>query len=183
LKYEEKVLQEIIKETGGEDLPKTNKIYQNVDNNRRGEWFRCGASGRSMRGTGTHAALMISYDSLDEAKRVEEILMPIKQKYIDQFQTNDFSDWISSYDFSWHADIEGSIFNEPTKEDIEKAIEMLMDGIKSSLEVRIYNVIQSSPTHSILGPVYGNYHHLLKKIKKCLDPKNISNPPNPIPID
>ena len=51
------------------------------------------------------------------------------------------------------------------------------------MEDKTYSVLQISDTHPVLGPVYGNYHELLKKIKKVLDPANVANPPNPIRVD
>ena len=62
-------------------------------------------------------------------------------------------------------------------------MELAIAGLKASLQDKTYTVLQISDTHPVLGPVYGNYHELLKKIKKALDPANLANPPNPIQVD
>jgi hypothetical protein len=72
---------------------------------------------------------------------------------------------------------------EQTEDSMKKTIEIATRGVQSALENKVHTVIQLAPTHPAVGPVYGNYHLLLKEIKKVLDPNNISNPPNPISIE
>jgi hypothetical protein len=66
---------------------------------------------------------------------------------------------------------------------MKKALDLAIAGLKASMEDKTYSVLQIPDTHPVLGPVYGNYHELLKKIKKVLDPENVANPPNPIRVD
>jgi len=66
---------------------------------------------------------------------------------------------------------------------MKKAMELAIAGLKASIQDKTYTVLQIADTHAVLGPVYGNYHELLKKIKKALDPLNVANPPNPIQVD
>ena len=70
-----------------------------------------------------------------------------------------------------------------TEEDVKKASELTILGVKAAIENKFYYTLQVAPINLILGPVYGNYHLLLQKIKKVLDPENVSNPPNPIPVE
>ncbi len=65
---------------------------------------------------------------------------------------------------------------------VDWGMELAMRGLEASLEDKTYNVLQIAETNPVLGPAYGNYHELLKKIKEALDPQNIANPPNPIQV-
>jgi len=180
LEYEEKVLQEIIWETGGEDIPENDRLYQTIDG---AEWLRCGVAPRVMRFTGTHYFIMIGYDSLDHSYKMANLADELRKYSLPDFVDVDDCDWICAYDFAWHADAECAIAPELTEEDMTKAVEAAIAGIKASIDEKLYCVVQDAATHPILGLVYGNYHQLLKKIKKALDPKNIANPPHPISVE
>ncbi len=181
LEYEEKALQHIIKETGGEDIPRTDKLYKMIDPGCVGEWFQCGGSGRVMRPAGTHMIAMVALDSIDHSMKISRRADEIRKDF--NFLDDDENDWICTYEFGWQGDAECLIYPEVTEHDMAKAMELAISGLKASIEDKTYTVLQLAETNPILGPVYGNYHELLKKIKKTLDPNNISNPPNPIKVD
>jgi hypothetical protein len=181
LGYEEKVLQQIIKKTGGEDIPKSDRLYKMVDPAWIGEWFQCGGSGRIMRPAGTHMIAMVALDSIDHSVKVAKRANEIRKDF--DFMDDDENDWVCTYDFGWQGDAECLILPEQNEYDMNKAMELAISGLKASLQDKTYTVLQLAETNPVLGPVYGNYHELLKKIKKALDPKNISNPPNPIQVN
>ena len=181
LDYEEKALKHIIRKTGGEDCKPTDRLYAMAESALAGDWFLCGNSGRIMRPAGTHMIAMVALDSIDHSAKVAERADQIRKDY--DFMDSDKDDWVCTYDFGWQGDAECLILPEQTEEDMQKALELAMAGIRSSIEDKTYSVLQISPTHPILGPVYGNYHTLLKKIKQVLDPRNVANPPNPIAVD
>jgi hypothetical protein len=143
-----------------------------------GEWFQCGGSGRIMRPAGTHMIAMVALDSIDHSVKVAKRANEIRKDF--DFMDDDENDWICTYDFGWQGDAECLILPEQNEYDMNKAMELAISGLKASLQDKTYTVLQLAETNPVLGPVYGNYHELLKKIKKALDPKNISNPPNPI---
>lgn len=70
-----------------------------------------------------------------------------------------------------------------TEEDVKKVAEMTILGVKEAIENKFYHTLQVAPINLMLGPVYGNYHLLLKKIKNAIDLENVSNPPNPMPVE
>jgi len=183
LEYEEKVLQQIINETGGKDLPVSHRLFKCVES-WIGEWFRSGALGRCMRPAGTHALMNLAIDSLDHAVKVFKVGHKVRTQYphYKDFFDADY-DWICPPDFGWYAHIELPFFLEQTKDSMKKAVEISTLGIQSALENKIHTAMHLAPTHPVVGPIYGNYHLLLKEIKKVLDPNNISNPPNPIAIE
>jgi len=181
LEYEEKVLQHIIKKTGGEDIPSSDKLYKMVDPAWIGEWFQCGGSGRIMRPAGTHMIAMIGFDSIDHAEKVAKRADEIRKEF--NFMDDAENDWICTYDFGWQGDAECLILPEQNEEDMQQAMELAIKGLKASLQDRTYTGLQIAETHHMLGPAYGNYHELLKKIKEVLDPNNVANPPNPIKVD
>jgi hypothetical protein len=180
LAYEEKVLRHIIKKTGGEDIPKSDRLYKMVDPAWVGDWFQCGGSGRIMRPAGTHMIAMVALDSIDHAVKVARRAGEIRKEF--DFMEDDENDWVCTYDFGWQGDAECLILPEQTEDDMKNAMELAMSGLKASLKDKTYTVLQIAETHPILGPVYGNYHELLEKIKRAMDPNNISNPPNPIQV-
>lgn len=181
LDYEEKVVQHIIKKTGGEDIPQSDKLYRMVDPAWVGDWFQCGGSGRIMRPAGTHMIAMVGFDSIDHAVKVASRADEIRKDF--DFMDDDNSDWICTYDFGWQGDAECLIYPEQNEYDMNKAMELAISGLKASLQDKTYTGLQIPETHPVLGPVYCNYHELLREIKKSLDPQNVSNPPNPIQVD
>jgi hypothetical protein len=184
LEYEEKVLQQIIEETGGEDVRAEDELSKLVDPALVApEFFRCGISGRIMRPVGTHFIAIIGDDSLDHALKLAKTGDEVRKDFASYFMDDGDSDWINCHDFAWHADSECLIYPEITEEGMVKAGELAQAGIKKCIERKIYSVLQATDTNPVLGPVYGNYHELLKKIKKFMDPNNIANPPNPIRVE
>jgi FAD/FMN-containing dehydrogenase len=181
LEYEEKVLQHIVKKTGGEDISPSDRLYKMVDPALIGDWFLCGNSGRIMRPAGSHMIAMVALDSIDHSLKVAHRADKIREDF--DFMDTDKDDWVCTYDFGWQGDAECLILPEMTEYSMGRAMELAMAGLKASLEDKTYTVLQIAETHPILGPVYGNYHELLKKIKKTLDPENVANPPNPIQVD
>jgi hypothetical protein len=175
------VLQHLIKKTGGEDIPQTDRLYKTVDPALIGDWFLCGNSGRIMRPAGTHMIAMVALDSIDHSAKVANRADQIRKDF--DFMDSDKDDWVCTYDFGWQGDAECLILPEQTEDDMKKALDLAIAGLKASMEDKTYSVLQISDTHPVLGPVYGNYHELLKKIKKVLDPENVANPPNPIRVD
>ncbi|MBW2183621.1 MAG: hypothetical protein JRF49_07130 [Deltaproteobacteria bacterium] len=183
LDYEEKVLQQIINETEGKDIPSDHKLFTCVES-WVGDWFRSGALGRCMRPAGSHALMNLASESLDHAVKVFSDGHKVRAEYPhhkDFFDTD--YDWICPPDFGWYAHLEVPFFMEQTEDSMKKAIEISTLGVQSALENKVHTAIQISPTHPAVGPLYGNYHLILKEIKKVLDPNNISNPPNPISIE
>jgi glycolate oxidase len=183
LDFEEKVLRQIIDETGGKDLAADHRLFQCIQS-WIGEWFRSGALGRCMRPAGSHALMNLAIDSLDHAVEVFKDGHRVRTEYphYEDFFDADY-DWICPPDFGWYAHLEVPFFMEQTEDCMKKSAEIGGLGVQSALEKRIHTAIQVAGTNPLIGPLYGNYHLLLKEIKRALDPNNISNPPNPISID
>jgi glycolate oxidase len=183
LEFEEKVLQQIIRETGGQDIPADHRLFKNVES-WIGEWFRSGALGRCMRPAGSHALMNLASESMDQAVKVFEDGHKVRREYpyYKDFFDADY-DWIGPTDFGWNAHLEVPFFIEQTEDNMRKSAEISALGVQSALENKVYTAIHIAPTNPLIGPIYGNYHLLLKEIKKAFDPNNISNPPNPISID
>jgi len=183
LVHEEKVLKLIIEETGGEDAQGEDELIKLVDPELVApEFFRVGLTGRVMRPAGTHFIAIVGDDSLDHALKVARAGDEVRKDFVSDFMDDGDCDWICAHDFSWHADSECLIYPEITKEGMEKTGELVQAGIKKCIEEKLYTVLHATDTNPVLGPIYGNYHELLKKIKKFIDPKNIANPPNPIRV-
>lgn len=179
LEYEEEVLRQIVEETGGEDLPVEHKLYQMFPAE---EWFRVSKSGRIMRPGGSHNITMCGFDSVDKAIMTARRAGEVRKQFKEFFLDDGDCDWICTYDFAWEADSECIILPEVDKENAAKSMEVTQAGIVAALQDKLYTVVQVAETAPVLGPIYGNYHELLKKIKMAYDPNNVANPPNPINI-
>ena len=101
--------------------------------------------------------------SLDHAVKVFEDGHRVRKEYPyhKEFFDTDY-DWICPPDFGWYAHLEVPFFMEQTEDNMKKAVEISGLGVQSAVENKVHTAIHIAPTNPIIGPVYGNYHLLLK---------------------
>jgi len=182
LVYEEKVLKEIIKETGGEFAP--DKVYE-MGKVISGDLIRFGFSTRLFRSAGTFFEVGLSIDSLDHSLKYGRVAEEAKKEYLETGEIlggdAEASDWINSFDFAHYSECE-SVFAMEVNRQIAKRIgEYIVKTLKYNLRDNIHPGFVEGELHDIAGPAELNYHKILRKIKNLLDPNNLSNPPYPIP--
>lgn len=182
--YEEKVLQQIIKETGGEDIPEEDRLYLE-HKTWSADMFRWGTGARIFRTTGTVYGGMFGIDSLDHSKLIIEQSEKVVGEFFkaNKFPNVGYHDWVTAYDFSWQSHSESNVRSEMTVESAKNGIELAEKSIETHLKEKLYCGLQTVDTHDLLGPHYGSYHQIMRKIKKSIDPQNVANPPNPISIE
>lgn len=183
LAYEEKVLMEIVSETGGKDVPE--KLKEMVSR-WQSEYFR-GATLQRLDRLGTHIAFKGGMDSLDHELKLAEAGVEIKKPYVTRgdFLEDGEHDWICSYDMAHIGYAEVLALFSPLYPQINATalnffMEQAVDDIKNKRYSQFDQLIDA--TH-LTGPAWGNFHVLLKKVKKLLDPNNVSNPPYPITVE
>ena len=174
LEYEERVLKQIIKETGGKLIP--DEVYQRWVPYTANNWIRDTNGCRMMRPSGSFATNIISYDSLDDCKRSLELGWDILDRYSPPVLDCDHSDWVLAYDFCHFASAEVDFPHEKTDEVCQIAVDSARDTIMEEVKVKIAEFTICVAPVSRIGPAFANIHQIQAKIKKAFDPNNVANP-------
>jgi len=175
LAYEEKVLKQIIKETGGKLWPE--EVYQRFVPYVANTKIRAIWGPRWCRNGGSMQTGWLVMDSLDEVLDYSPAVWEHMRKYTPPYlEGHGDSAWVLAFDFCHFggADNAGPYEKreEIAKSVLQEGMEQLSMDFKSgktTFEVAIAPV-------NMTGPSYANYHIPLAKIKKALDPNNVSNP-------
>ncbi len=175
MEYDRKVLQKIVEENRGYLIPD-----EMVESLQEGipETIRSAVSMRILNPMGGYDVFRSWAESLDK------LLDQLKQAKA--FLEEKYRDFIHFYymiplELGHYGHIELSILYDPITQ-LDEAMECQNIGIRQDAEQKMYVTGSAGPAHDILGPSYGNYQLLLRKIKKKLDPNNVSNPPYPIDV-
>ena len=182
LKYEEKVLEQIIEETGGKLWP--DEAYQKfvpyVANSRTRpiwgpRWCRIGGSMQ------TGWLMMDTLDSvLDYFPTVWEHMNRYTPPYL---EGQGDSAWVLTFDFCHFAGADNAGPFEKQDEQIKGVLGEAMEqiGIDTKNSMATFEVA-TTPVN-VTGPAFANFHIPLAKIKKAIDPNNVSNPTRFIDMD
>jgi hypothetical protein len=178
LKYEAKVLEQIIAETGGKSIPE--EVYQRWVPYTANNWIRDTNGCRMMRVGGGYSAMNLIIDSLDDAEMGISSSWAVLDKYTPPFLDGDHPAWVASYDLSHYALAEVDFPREKTPENDRILAQALVEAaIKRVGEGRIH----PGGAANRFGPVFANFHLILGRIKKALDPNNVANPTRIIDMD
>ena len=181
VEYEKRVLEDIIQETKGQKLPR--EVHERIVSRIANCWIRTTYGPRVISRSGTFMVFSILVDSMDSdigaLKRSKEFI----EKYSPPILDCDYTDWIASYEMG-HMGYEEDMYPvEKTPEDLSVVLEGTIKELQYDVKRRHeYNVgpALGADYHKDAAPVFG-YDRLLKGIKKSLDPKSVSCPPQPIP--
>jgi len=171
--YEKKALQKIAEENKGMLLPD-----EMVSQLREGipETIRSSVSMRILNPTGGYDVFRSWAESLDKLlDQLKEAKNFLQEKYGDLI----YFYYMIPLELGHFGHVELSILYDPVTQ-LEEAYECQSIGLKQDAEQKMYVTGSAGVAHDILGPSYGNYQLLLRKIKKSIDPNNVSNPPYPI---
>jgi len=167
LAYEEQVLMELATETGG-SISESRPTDES--------WFMSADSISIYFLGGTEVTPVLSLDSLDEGLKVGRALAKLKKKYTPPLAEDyEYPGWFQMQELGHMGYFEFLTFGD--LEDVEKLEELAMECDKQSVEMGAYTSYQDP---SLLGPIWYNYHVLLKGIKELFDPSEVSNPPKPL---
>jgi hypothetical protein len=177
--YEEKILNQIVADTGGEFYPEdvTAWLAPEIE----GAMVRDSHRGRYMRlavpGTDVYNSAESLYDALRSIKAGSEI----KAKYSPPLGDGDKFDMGAAQHKFWPADF-GRIasvgvmgFGEKTDECEAVTGPLRGDAIKYNLTNNVFD-IGTSFEASRYGSYFGNVHFLLTNLKQRLDPNGLANP-------
>lgn len=174
VEYEEKVLKQIIEETGGKLIP--DEVYQKWVPDTANNWVRDTNGPRMMRIGGGYVILGSTMGSFDDARDILLQAWEIEDKYTPPLLDGDHPGWVASYDFSHFALSEADIARQKTDEDDLVWGKALGELIKRDLAGQISDLFTPALSANVTGPIFANFHLMLAKIKKALDPNNVANP-------
>ncbi|MFC2003000.1 FAD-binding oxidoreductase [Chloroflexota bacterium] len=174
LQYEEKVLKQIIEETGGKLI--SDEVYQRWVPYTASNWVRDTNGPRMMRIGGGFGTNLISQDSLDDSLRCLPVNWEITDKYTPPILDYGHADWVASYDFGHSAITEVDFPHEKTDEACRAVVKSATEQIAREMQEGAVQYTSGIAPANRVGPAYANFHIILASIKKALDPNNIANP-------
>ncbi len=172
--YEEKVLMQIVGETGGQ--PISDEAYQRWVPDTASNWIRDTNGPRMMRSGGSFGTSLISQDSIDDGVARFSPVWVLTDKYNPPILDYDHSAWIASYDFGHSAIAECDFAHEKDEESCRAVLNSGSDVIAYDMKNGILQYMSAIAPANRVGMAYGNYHVVLGRIKKALDPNNVANP-------
>ena len=179
--YEEKVLKQIIEETGGKLIP--DEVYQKWVPYTANNWIRDTNGCRMMRPSGTFSTNVITYDTLDDCQGSLQSGWEIADRYSPPILDSEHSDWVLAYDFCHFASAEIDFPHEKTDEVCQVAVDSARETVMQDIKEQVVEFTECVAPANRIGPAYANYHLMLASIKKALDPNNVANPTRLIDIE
>jgi len=184
-RYEQKVLDVIVTEQGGTYIQEGSDLWK-IGDHLLGEQLRTGMSNRLFRVAGDFFVMGgFAFDSIDHSYRMsEEFMWPLieagqKKGYFVDDDTH--NDWLNSYQLGQISETEPLIYFEHDLQAGAQFITSYMQTITEAIKRKMTPTWPLGPMTYITGPAMCNYHELVLKIKKTLDPRLTSNPNYPLP--
>lgn len=181
LEYEEKVLKQIIAETGGTMVP--DEVYQRWVPYTANNWIR-DTNGCRMARTTAFYAMDITVDSLDDCERAFNLGWSLLDKYTPPVLDSDHPAWIQPFDLGHFAVAE--IDFPKDKDDAVDRVAVsgiIRDVMDTSIKYGIAGYFVGSSPYNTSGHAFANIHLITARIKKALDPNNLANTTRLVNID
>jgi len=182
VEYEEKVLKQIIEDTGGKLVP--DEVYQRWVPYAASDLIRATNTCRVMRIGGCIGTALVGIDSLDDVLRTfSATTWEMLDKYTPPILDSDHSDWVSTYDLCHFASAELDFPHEKTDEVCKAVLMNAAEVISQDIKEQITEFTSCIAPANRTGPAFGDFHLILAKIKRALDPNNVANPTRLIDMD
>jgi len=183
--YEQKVLDAIVTELGGSYIEEGSELWRIGEDN-IGEQIRTGLSNRLFRIAGDFFVIGgFGFDSIDQSyKMSEDYMWPLieqGQKKGHFVPDDTHNDWLNSYQLGHYSETEPLIYFEHDLEAGASFINSYAQTVVEAVKRRMCTTWPLGPMNYISGPTMCNYHELVLKIKKAVDPRLTSNPDYPVP--
>jgi len=174
VEYEEKVVKEIIEDTGGKLI--ADEVYQKWVPYAANNWLRDTNAPRWIR-MGGYTSTVVGLDTLDDALRTfSSAAWELLDKYTPPVLDNDHSDRVDSYDFGHFACASTDFLHEKTDEACQAMVAMAREITTQDMNDQIIEFTGSLSPADRIGAAFANFHLILAKIKEVLDPNNVANP-------
>ncbi len=193
IEYEERVLRDIVAKVGGVFVNEDEPAYQVWIGRVANEWIRFGNAQRLARPSDSFNIGASCVDSIDvivqeilKSNRVGRELLDKENKGANFVQPlSVHGGWISPQEYGYWCLMTTDVFPEQSLEQAAEALEIITAITKSQVEEKRAAAVMHliGPAYDVLGPMFGNVHLIMKRIKKTFDPNNLSNPPYATNID
>jgi glycolate oxidase len=176
MEYEERVLNDIITELGGEarrTRPSDESWFKNADS--AGMWLMCGS----------YVSVDYVIETIEHAIPHGENYAELKKKFTPPLMP-DYGDpgWFQSFELGHQGYSEFLVYWDPDV-DTDGVDHFYLETSKENIRKRFYtSLLGSHQPLYLTGPAYGpNYHKWLLAIKDELDPNFLCHPPVPLNHD
>jgi glycolate oxidase len=176
LDYEERVLNDIMTELGGE-VRRTKQTDES--------WFKNADSAGMWVMTGGYISIEYCLETIESAAKQGEDYAELKQKYTPPLMP-DYRDpgWFQSVELGHSGYFEFLIYYDPRMDTIKRD-HCYLESAKLNIQKGYWTSFNgSSQPINLTGPAYGpNFHLWMKKIKEAFDANWLANPPVPFEHD
>jgi len=181
VQYEEKVLKQIIEESGGQLVP--DEVYEKVVPYVSNTLIRNEYGFRWVRNGGAMHTSLLFADSLDGVfAAFSEHWVHIDEYTPPFLEDNGQSAWVLPFDFCHFAGGGIDLPHEKIDEVCQVVMKEAMDWLEHDIREGICAFTTSLAPANVVGPSFANYHIPLAKIKRAIDPNNVANPPRFIDV-
>jgi glycolate oxidase len=179
LDYEERVLRQIVAETGG-TFP-SEQLVKDLRKRYTPEVVRPYICQAWTFMTGRYHSVKITWDSVDDAIAYGTSALALKKEYIEAGTLmDDGADccWVNSVDFT-HFGLEEQeyVYDPASPESMKAALDIIVRASEDEFGKKVYVTSSGDMANKIFGPQMSNFHIWMMKIKKAFDPNVLSNPP------
>jgi len=174
--YEERVLQDVAEETGGQ--------MRRVPDTGSADCFQPSYTNCAYRPGGAFISEKCGFDSIDHALTYLLSGMEVKRRFFPVLiDDKEEAGWILSYDFGHHAHGELTSYYDNTFENRIQVLKHEHECIKDDMDTHAYVGFSYGPNHEFIGPRMADFHLLLEKIKRAMDKDDLSNPGRFVQMD
>ena len=175
LEYEEKVLNQIIDETGGKLWPE--EVFQQFVPYVANTKIRSIWGPRWCRNGGSMQTGWLVMDSLDEVLSYTPTVWEHMSKYTPPYlEGHGNSAWVLPFDFCHFGGADNAPPFEKTEEIARSVLAEAMEQMATDTKAGKTTFELATAPANVMGPSFSNFHRPLAKIKKAFDPGNVSNP-------
>jgi glycolate oxidase len=175
LEYEEKVLRQIIDETGGKLWPE--EVFQQFVPYVANTKIRSIWGPRWCRNGGSMQTGWLVMDSLDEVLSYTPTVWEHMRKYTPPYlEGHGDSAWVLPFDFCHFGGADNAPPFEKTEEIAKSVLAEAMEQMATDTKAGKTTFELATAPANMMGPSFSNFHRPLAKIKKAFDPSNVSNP-------
>jgi glycolate oxidase len=175
--YQEKVLRDIVAETGGDFVPLDEEPFRDQIPVLLTYYVLNPYMARIFRPLGDWGTSLNVLESWDLSLKIQKLGEGILRESKELTMATPENFWGGAYAHNRYTAFEQVYFVDPTDRESRTAYKRYRDRTERALTEKKLGipVIASAATREQLGPSYDNYHLWTKKVKKAIDPENLAD--------